>query len=222
MRIRGMGRIYIPDPRDNHYPMSSILQQTDLRKKDWWDEGWWGDQGYDPYCVAFSWAHWLADGPRPNSIFESRRPGVDTRELYCEAQKRDPWPGNCDYPLYDGTSVRAGAKVLQEWGFIREYRWARNGQELAQAVLNIGPVILGTMWYEGMGYPDSNGIMNITGSPWGGHAYVVNAVDLDTGLFTIKNSWGQGWGLNGRAYLRLADADVLIRAAGEACVAVQS
>jgi hypothetical protein len=217
----GMGRLYFLDERDEGYPLSAVLQQTDRRRRMWWDEGWWGNQGADPYCVAFSWAHFLADGPRPASIFSFRRPGVDTRVLYCEAQKNDPWPGDCATPLYDGSTVRAGAKVLKDWGLISEYRWANGANEVAQAVLTQGPVVVGTMWYEDMFNADRTGLITATGRAVGGHAYVLNGVDLDTGLFRIKNSWGPTWGLRGRGYISISHMDRLLNNFGEACVAMQ-
>ena len=220
-RRRAMGRLYVPDERDRSFPAATVLRESTLRHMQWWDEGWHGDQMYDPHCVAFAWAHYLADGPRPVSVFSSRRPGVNTRDLYCEAQKRDPWPGDCENPLYDGTSVRAGAKVLKEWGHLSEYRWAFTADEVAQAILTRGPVIAGTLWFQGMSYPDRKGIMHVTGSPEGGHAYVLNGVNLDTRLFRIKNSWGRNWGLSGRAYIGFDSMQTLLDAYGEACVPIQ-
>lgn len=218
---RKMARLYAPDERDHLYPVSAVLRQSARRRRAWWAEGWHGDQGWTPHCVAFSWAHWLADGPRTVSIMPGRRPGVDTTELYCEAQRRDPWPGDCDTPLYEGTSVRAGAKTLQEWGFIKEYRWARSLDEIVQAVLTQGPVVMGTPWYEDMFFPDKDGMIRRGGAWAGGHAYLVNGVDLDRGLARIKNSWGRGWGINSHAYLTLEDLGLLLGSFGEACVPIQ-
>jgi len=221
MTPRAMGRLYAPDDRDRLYPMSTVLPSTTLRRKTWWQEGWWGDQGADPHCVAFALAHWLADGPRPVSIFARSRPGVNTRELYCAAQKLDPWPGDCDDHQYDGTSVRAGVQALQAWGHVREYRWCYSADEVARTVLTTGPVIMGTLWYEGMSRPNAAGVMTRTGDVQGGHAYVVNGVNLDDGLFRIKNSWGRAWGQRGHAFIRLADLDALIVSYGDACVPIQ-
>lgn len=219
----GLGRLYAEDKRDEEYPVSPLLamSQPQETKKNWWDDGWWGDQGATSECVAYAWTHWINDGPRVSSIFKSRRPGINPTELYCEAQKHDPWPGDCTTKLYDGTSVRAGAKVLQDWGYIEEYRWASNVDEVVQAVLVQGPVIMGTTWYTGMFNPDSEGIIYPTGGWAGGHAYVVNGVDTKTGLLQIKNSWGRSWGRDGRAYISLEDMDKLIRNFGEACVPLQ-
>lgn len=222
-REYSMGRLYVADERDELYPIMPMLasRRSTATKRFWWSEGWWGDQGHTPHCVAFSWAHWLNDGPQLTSIFKKNRPSVDTSVLYCEAQKRDPWPGDCETPLYDGTSVRAGAKVLQEWGHIKEYRWAANADEIVQTILTLGPVIVGTWWKQDMFYPDSEGRIYATGSNTGGHAYVINGVDLDTGLFRIKNSWGRHWGKKGHAFISISDMDALIKDWGEACVPIQ-
>lgn len=223
-REYSMGRLYAKDDRDELFPYSTVMPftQTARTKRFWWSNGWWGNQGHDPHCVAFAWAHWVSDGPSITSIFPDENPGVDTGVLYCEAQKRDPWPGDCETPLYDGTSVRAGAKVLQEWGYIAEYRWATDAQQVVNAVLTQGPVIVGTMWYSDMSSPDRNTwVITPSGSMSGGHAYVINGVDTDRGLFRIKNSWGKYWGRGGHAYIRIEDMDKLIKNFGEACVPLQ-
>lgn len=220
----GMGRLFAEDERDKLFPYLTVmpLSTGGRTSRFWWSNGWWGDQGSTPHCVAFSWAHWISDGPKMTSIFPDRNPGVDTYHLYCEAQKRDPWPGDCNTPLYDGTSVRAGAKVLQEWGYIQEYRWATTAEQAVNAVLTQGPVIVGTMWYYDMFFPSrTDWILSPTGGGVGGHAYVLNGVDTEKGLFRIKNSWGKNWGRGGHAYIRIEDMDKLIKNYGEACIPLQ-
>lgn len=221
-REYSMGRLYSRDVRDDEYPVAPMManRRSALTKRFWYSEGWWGDQGHTPHCVAFSWSHFLHDGPRLGSIYRDKKL-VDTSVLYCEAQKRDPWPGDCDTPLYDGTSVRAGAKVLQDWGFIEEYRWARNADEVIQVILNQGPVIVGTWWKRDMFYPNLQGVVTATGANSGGHAYVINGVNLDTGYFRLKNSWGRHWGRQGHALISISDMDMLIKDYGEACVPLQ-
>lgn len=222
MRQFSMGRLYHRDERDDDYPVAPLLasKRSTLTEKFWFSDGWWGDQGHTPHCVAFSWAHFLHDGPRVGSILRNKRL-VNTDDLYCEAQKHDPWPGDCETPLYDGTSVRAGAKVLQDWGYIEEYRWASNADEVAQAILVQGPVIVGTIWKTDMFYPNAQGIVSATGGSSGGHAYVLNGVDMQTGLFRIKNSWGRYWGKGGHALISMDDMDALIKDYGEACIPLQ-
>jgi hypothetical protein len=104
-------------------------------------------------------------------------------------------------------------------GLIGEYRWVfGNLAELIKTLGYFGPVIFGTWWYEGMFYPDSDGIIRPTGYQAGGHAYLVTGVDLKKKLLRIHNSWGTGWGQGGDAFLGFDDAVRLLREDGECCV----
>lgn len=229
--LTGLGRLRIEDERDLNYPVSTVL--TPRRGVDfqyWNSHKWWGDQGSTPFCVPYSWAHWLEDGPvfagkarwrstggHVRGQFQGEQPGFDLDTGYNWMQQNDYWPGTD----YDGTSVRAGAKYLVKKGFIKEYRWAWDANTVVTAIMELGPVILGTMWYMDMFTPDSRyGRIEPSGSPAGGHAYIVNGVNVRTGWFRIKNSWGQAWGRNGHAYIKIEDLDYLIKDRGEACIAI--
>jgi hypothetical protein len=215
-----LGRLYIPDDRDTKFQMKSMLPMAEpgVTYKYWWPSGWWGDQGYTPHCVAYSWTHWLAAGPITQK--KSREGGTapfDTTYLYNEAQKVDEWPGE----NYDGTSVRAGAKILQKEGYINGYLWAWDLQTTVQALLTAGPVVVGTWWYDGMFYPDDNGLIKISGNKAGGHAYLLDGVNINKQLIRIKNSWGRNWGKNGFAYISFDDMETLIFDQGESCLATE-
>jgi hypothetical protein len=89
------------------------------------------------------------------------------------------------------------------------------------AVLEIGPVVVGTVWTEDMFYPDRDGVIRPTGDSIGGHAYLLNGYDTQSGLFRIKNSWGHSWGIDGHAFLHINDLALLLDADGEACLALE-
>lgn len=195
--------------------MASLLPATLSNRtgRYWHDEGWWGDQGESNKCVGFAWEHWIDDAPR----FHHTRPFSDPHEIYRIAQIQDEWPGED----YEGTSIRGGAKALMELGFITEYGWAFDLDTIIQAILEVGPVIVGTNWYSGMFEPDSQGFLHPTGTIEGGHAYVLNGVGLFRKRLRMKNSWGRGWGTRGRAWIGFDDFSRLLAEEGEAAIAVE-
>lgn len=219
MKNLGLGRIRSVDERDRGFLMKSLIPQKIDRKFKYWNPNfWWGNQGNTPQCVAYSWCHWLAAGPitqiDSRSRFKDGKP-VDPTLLYRMAQDNDEWAGND----YDGTSVRAGAKVLKNNNYIHSYYWAWRVDEVVNALLTLGPVVVGTNWTEGMFYPSEEGIIKPTGRIAGGHAYLLDGVNMTKGLIRIKNSWGKEWGNKGFAYISLHDMNTLIKANGEACIA---
>lgn len=209
----------LPDPRDAAYPVRALLAATPSPRvsRYWHQGGWWGDQGATSQCVAYSLVHWLEDGPVTQRA--GPPPIVDPVVLYAEAQRLDEYPGED----YAGTSVRGGAKALQRRGFIRSYHWASTVDEIAEAILELGPVVVGTDWYADMMRPDpDDGLLSRTGGIAGGHAYVLNGHTRRTRLFRVKNSWGRGWSQHGNAWLHQDDLEQLLADQGEALLALET
>lgn len=212
----GLGRRYKEDERDRAYPMQTALPQESagITYRYWWTGGAWMDQGATPTCVGHAWAHWLEDGPVTQPEYDA-----NPFSIYTQAQKIDEWPGED----YAGTSVRAGAKVLQREGLISEYRWAWTLDTIIQALLTTGPVVVGTPWHEGMSNPDADGFVVPTGSVVGGHAYLATGINTSREIIRFKNSWGRGWGKRGHFYMRLEHAEKLISHRwSEACLALEA
>ncbi len=211
----GLGRVVSKDRRDQRFLLSAPTVPATRTHRYWYDNGWWGDQGATSSCVGHAWAHFVEDSPRTHPA-----PGfhIDPYTIYREAQKVDEWTGEG----YDGTSVRAGAKYLQAQGVIGEYLWAFDVDTVIRNILEVGPLVVGTNWYEGMFYPKRDFIIHPTGRVAGGHAYVLNGYNKATKLFRCKNSWGRGWGSKGHAYMHRSTFARLLAEDGEACIATET
>jgi len=164
--------------------------------------------------------HWLEDGPITQP---GPGPIIVPQALYDDAQANDEWPG--PPPPYDGTSVRAGAKVLQRRGLIDSYHWADTSNplpDLVDCLLYRGPVVVGTEWLEDMFEPGEDGFLDVSGALAGGHAYKLDGVNTKRAFFRIKNSWGRSWGNHGFAFMSFEDMERLVKNDGEACLAKEA
>lgn len=216
-----LGRIHAPDERDERFLLRAVVPRSTLDWRYWYDAAWTGDQNGYPWCVAFAWSHLWTGSPVTHP-----QPGLDPARLYQRAQEIDEWPGED----YDGTSVRAGAKVLANQGLIAEYRWAWDLDTLIDAVLEKGPAVVGTNWYDGMFDPvwgyDALGerrlLLRVTGDIAGGHAWLINGVNIERRTFRMKNSWGLSWGVNGRASITFEDMERLLHEDGEVCLPIET
>lgn len=207
----GLGRVYAADARDSLHLMSARLDAAAaLPASREWTCGRVLDQGDTPECTAFSWRAHLDAEPNPEP---ARGPDPDT--LYREEKGIDGIPG-------DGSTVRAGAQLLQQQGLIDEYVWAFDEPTIRAWVLGRGPVVFGSNWYDGMFTPDASGIVRIGGNVAGGHAYLCVGFDGPSGLYKFQNSWGLLWGKLGRFWMDAATVARLLLEQGEACTAINS
>ncbi len=209
----GTGRIFAFDPRDRLHLMSPPKAASiDIRVRHW-KTGEILNQGEKPHCVAFTMEQLLASSPVRNKYYKT------PAELYKIIQQNDEFPGED----YDGTSVRAGFKVLREVGYIETWQNAFDVDTVIRHILTTSPVAVGTNFYESMFYPDKNGFVTISGGNNGGHAYMLCGLNLDkkcpdgsVGAFRFVNSWSREWGQGGKAWISLKDMARLISENGEA------
>lgn len=142
----------------------------------------------------------------------------DAVRLYSLATALDGIPGR--YPPEDtGSSGLAVCKAGRKLGYLTSYRHCFGMQHML-AALQLSPVIVGTEWFDGMYTPDGDGVIHAHGRVVGGHEYLVIGCDVDRQTVTILNSWGPGWGSNGRAQIGFEDFAALLAARGDVTVPV--
>lgn len=216
--MKGLGQHPSQDMRDAQHLMRNHLAEVMvLPAEKTWKIGDVLDQGYEGSCVGHGWTAW--ENAKPSG-FEVQQDHAYAYEWYKRAQEIDEWFGTD----YEGTSVRAGARVAQERGLLSEYVWATSVDDIDAWLLAKGPVVIGSYWFRSMDYPDSDGFLNVAVDSGirGGHCYLLYGKGVE-GNYKAVNSWSESWGREGTFRLRPADFQRLISAGGfVACAAVQT
>lgn len=208
------------DERSRAFPIRATVTQASPRSYTWRVNNWL-DQGNEGACVGFGWGHELSARPVvvPNITDQFAK-----ERIYWAAQALDEWDGGSypgASPVYEGTSVLAGAKAIQNLGYMTEYRWAFGLADLRMALGYKGPVVLGLNWYEGMMDTDKEGRISPTGEMVGGHCILAYSNSEKSKRIRLWNSWGHSWGQDGSCWISFDDLDKLLHEDGEACVPVR-
>lgn len=136
--------------------------------------------------------------------------------VYSDATKIDDYPGT--YPPKDtGSDGLSVATVLKNRGLISAYQHAFSLEALLTA-LAVQPVIVGTEWRQDMFHPAPDGQQRITGAVAGGHEYVLDELDVERQRVWMQNSWGDSWGVQGRAFFSWDDMRALLAASGDCTI----
>lgn len=212
--LAGLGRRRIADDRDHNHLMPRLASPRTSR---YWSTPAAYDQGSTPMCVAYAGNRYLESAPVKN------RPYAFSW-LYRQCQLVDGLPDD-----EDGTTVRALFQVLKREGLVSEFKWAFSVEPLIDHVLEVGPVVMGTNYYEGMADPDRHGYVEVSGRNIGGHSWTVYGAnrrkknpDGSLGAARWMQSWGPKWGpAKGAAWITFNDLGRLIAEDGEAAIGIE-
>lgn len=182
---------------------------------------WWSsvvyDQGNESSCTAQAAVGLLNTSPHMIAA-RADRPSYDEpaerHELYRAAQTVDPWPGE----NYEGSSTDAPFRILRDRGVISSWRWLFGEAEVREWVRWFGPCAVGTEWLWQMFAPGADGFLDVSGDMAGGHAYRIAYYSPRRDAYRVVNSWGRGWGQNGRGWIAATDLRGLLARNGEAVV----
>lgn len=141
------------------------------------------------------------------------REALKSLQRFGVAHENDPrfayFAGQRDWaPPADADALRAACHAATYW------RQLLNLGIVADSLTATGPFALVVAVDEAFSAPSLEGIVDWpTGPAEGLHAVVVTGADLDRGLVQIDNSWGEGWGKGGRAWVSMRWLDLRAREA---------
>lgn len=226
-------RALIDDPQDVLVVPPAGVEKS-LGLPWWWRKH---DQGDEGACVGFGcsamtsitnrWQRYQTTGQYLTYRYASRW-------LYQEAQLVDEW---ADTPPSEGTSVRAGAEILNTRGHrrvqnsvigaenlqhgISAYRWAVHHDEIRAAIYAGLAVAIGIEWYDNFDTPKliNNERWIASEQNWGylrgGHCVCLYRMSDRRQAFMIMNSWG---GSYAPAWIPYSSLNQLLDNFGEAVV----
>ena len=207
-----------PDIRDRMYEPSLFPLKAELAPLEG-DEIL--DQGEEGACTGFGLAAAI------NALLRRQNRGgraVSARMLYEMAKRHDEWPGQD----YDGSSCRGAirgwanmgvcpdadwphdprrpdsrltidrAKVARGTTLGAYYRLRPNVTDYHAALNEVGVLYVSALVHDGWNAPRGRpAVIRPSSKSIGGHAFAL--VGYNDRGFWVQNSWGPGWGQNGRA-----------------------
>ncbi len=215
------GRTRVIDTRSARFlARDKLPKKRSVRTSRYWNSPRGGrglpfDQGRTPQCVEYAGRTLLSAGPVTNFLAIEKFP---RGSIYHWCQENDYWDG----ADYDGTSGLALAKWMVVNGFSSGYVWEfADIDVVVQWLLEMGPVLFGTVWPDSMVAPDAKNILPVDDGPnlgahANGHEYCATGVNTKTGLIEITNTWGEAWARKGKARIRIEDSGRLLAAGGDA------
>ena len=223
----GLGLRHFMHPKSYAYNLRPWMNATPavFREKSW-EPSRIIDQGNSGTCTGAGLEALYEGDPIPHDS------GPSFVELYRMNVRNDTWPDNDgdsdpSLPLESlqaGSSVDAAMKTGQQLGWWKEFRWCRSFEDASEWIRRVDgtPLLLGINWYRGFSDPDPEGVIRLSGRIEGGHCIKALWHDVERGLWTLQQSWGEGFGQRGLIYLPDDDFDrVCFREQGEVACAVE-
>jgi hypothetical protein len=208
-----MGRSIIDhDPQNRNYPARALFAAGLPRRNRTWRRGNAYDQGPTSSCVGQTFKGVLNTATLSAHWPYYWRSTFDAISFYKAGQQFDEWPGDD----YDGTSARGVCRALENNSYISEYRWCFGLDDVLDTLSHHGPVAIGVNWHSGMWSTDGSGFIHPTGAVVGGHEVELHGIHVRDTYVVGTNSWGRGWGEQGRFLLAWQDLDTLLQDDGDA------
>lgn len=213
--IRGLGRKPSPrDDRDYGVRQLKAMIEDGTAVPVVWSDTEILDQGTTQHCVAFGTGGML-------NCDDENHVDPHYNDEWCHAFYYEIKKYENEPEQEDGAFPRDGLQLAKNKGWISAYARLQTLQEIYDWLVNHGPVLVGTDWYEGMMTPDADSVVGLTGDIVGGHCWFHQGLTVDGKYFISVNSWGTDYGKGGTFQISLGFFSTLLYQGGEAWAAVQ-
>jgi hypothetical protein len=211
---RRLGRHVEHDPRSRDFPADQAPQIVSVTHN---ATGLPLNQGNIGSCTANALCGALNSAPDFAGALLNENDAVNLYELETKMEGK-PYPPND--PGGTGLLVCKAAKTE---GLITSYKHAFGITHALQALV-LRPVITGIDWYTSFDTPDpQTGLVAIApgATVRGGHEIVADGIDADKQLVWFWNSWGTGWGQQGRFCMSFNTWEQLLSSQGDVTVPIK-
>lgn len=195
---------FVKDERNLDYLIATaVAPQPEVKRR--WSEGPQLDQGREGACIGFGFTADILAAPAAQRDISSDLAHRYARHHWMRAQWLSTGrPVDPDR----GATMNNGATVAKQYGLIDGYLWAQNIEDVRNAVIAEGPVVMATKMFDGVATPTWQGVIQPNRSNkeyTSSHCMCITGYDPArkakvrgrTGtyrMFFIRNSWGKGWG----------------------------
>ena len=232
-----LDRIPFHDPRSRAFTVREYLDRLPEERRmrgRTWSPGPPLDQSNEGACTGFGVTH------RRNSMpVRGDHDASTARDVYQHARAFDREEGR-HYP--EGATVLAAMKAGRARGWWHEFRWIGAGSQspiddFVDSTIDIGPVVLGLDWKQGMFTPRPSGLLDCSGPVEGGHCLTGIGVRMRARLkgegpkplevAVLQQSWGTDHGVGmfgypgGFVFIKLTDLEDLLKNLGEGAVPIE-
>lgn len=214
----GLGRHVLHDTRSLEYDAAAMVSSVTTERTTYHRRyGEIFDQGSLGACTAMAAMGLMNTEPFVGKALFTT---TDALKFYSDETRLDDRQIPGHYPPDDtGSTGLWSMKALKGWGLIPGYRWAFS-LGTVKRLLQVSPISLGLPWFNSMFSVDRDGYLIVqpfTGLA-GGHQIEATGVDFERQAVQVTNSWGEGWGQGGSAYLRFTHLDQLLKLHGDVAV----
>lgn len=219
-RVHGkpLGRHIRHDSRSRQYPVRAEGEPARVESVSWRRVSPVLDQGNLGSCTGNAADGVLGSEPFYDTL-ANLAGGFDFSEatalkIYSKGTELDGYPGS--YPPDDtGSDGLAVAQACKGFGWISGYTHAFSMDDFLTGMTK-GPAITGSTWLTGMDSPDPQGLVTFSGTVRGGHEFEADGIDATNEIVWFVNSWGTGWGQQGRFGMRFAEYEKALADGGDA------